>query len=70
MIWIYTALIGWGILLFVSAHRGSEKFYDTTLKADRQPAWMVPVNLTAILFTIAGVTATIYETGRIYGGWE
>lgn len=68
MIWLYIAMVAWGVLLHVAAHKGGEKRYDSVVKAETQVPWMLPVNFTAVMFWLAGATLTIYETGRIYGG--
>ena len=68
MIWLYIAMFAFGILLHVSAHNGGEKEIDYRGN-EEQSAWMMPVNFAAILFWLAGLALTVYETGRIYGGW-
>lgn len=72
MILIYIAMVALGILLHVAAHKGSLKYDAGTQYTPqiRQSFWMIPVNLTAFLILVTGITLTIYETGRIYGGWE
>ena len=68
MIWLYIAMVAFGILLHVSAHKGGEKKV-TWRGVEVQSEWMAPVNFAGVLFWLFGLGLAIYETGRIYWGW-